>query len=101
MSQSGRDQRRRKDLIKYLQSRTDLSADQQTLLVADKTIEQLRAGAPRCARAFELEVFQRMSPRKIARTLNRSEDTINRDLRFARAALNRNLLDGGSLATEE
>ncbi len=32
-----------------------------------------------------------MSPRRIARTLNRTEDTINRDLRFARAAMRRNL----------
>lgn len=92
MSQSGRHQRRRKDLIEHLRGKTHLSEGEQGLLAADKAIEQLGTRSPRCAQALELEVFHRMSPRRIARALNRSEDTINRDLRIARAKMRLNML---------
>lgn len=87
MTSNGRTQRERKDLMEQLRKKSRLTTGERGLLAADKTIEQLRTGAPRCALALELEVFRRMSPRRIARTLNRTEDTINRDLRFARAAM--------------
>lgn len=100
MSPNGRHQRDRKEIVEHLRQKSRLTAGEKGLLAADKTIDQLRAGAPRCALALELEVFRRTSPRRIARTLERTEDTINRDLRFARAALRLNLR-GEKSGTEE
>ena len=88
---TGRNLRQRKDAVEHLRKKSRLTTGERGLMAADKAIDQLQNRAPRCALALELAVFRRMSPRRIARTLNRTEDTINRDLGFARAALRLNL----------
>lgn len=65
------------------------------LLALDQALAQLAEQDPRTARTVEMSYFAGMSRDEIAEVLQVSEATVDRDLRFARAFLNRQLSAGG------
>lgn len=64
---------------------------QQDLFALDQALTQLEAQDPRAARALECMYFAGMDRVAIAEVLEVSVPTVDRDLRFARAWLNRRL----------
>jgi len=63
------------------------------VVVLDEALRQLEALEPRAAAAMELAAFAGMDRAEIAQTLDVSVPTIDRDLRFARAFVNRALTE--------
>lgn len=61
------------------------------LLALDQALEQLAGTDPRAARVVEMSYFGGMQREEIAEVLAVSPATVDRDLRFARAFLNRQL----------
>ena len=61
------------------------------VLALDRALEQLCGHDPRAGRAVELAYFGGMSQDEIATVLGVPAETVDRDLRFARAWLNRTL----------
>ncbi|OPZ10006.1 MAG: RNA polymerase sigma factor [Alphaproteobacteria bacterium ADurb.BinA280] len=61
------------------------------LLALDQAMDQLRAQDERTARVIEMNYFAGMQREEIAEVLAVSVATVDRDLRFARAFLNRQL----------
>ena len=59
--------------------------------ITDRALEQLCGHDPRAGRAVELAYFGGMSQDEIATVLGVPAETVDRDLRFARAWLNRTL----------
>lgn len=62
------------------------------LLALDQALSQLAASDARAGRAIEMHYFGGMQREEIAEVLDISEATVDRDLRFARAFLNRQLV---------
>ena len=61
------------------------------VVVLDEALRKLEALEPRAAAAMEFAAFSGMEREEIAQTLGVSVPTIDRDLRFARAFVNRAL----------
>lgn len=61
------------------------------VVVLDQALRQLEALEPRAAQAMELSAFGGMQREEIAEALEISVPTVDRDLRFARAFINRAL----------
>jgi RNA polymerase sigma factor (TIGR02999 family) len=76
-----------------LGSATSLSGDSGAMdvVVLDQALRQLEAIEPRASRAMELSSFAGMQREEIAEALQVSVPTVDRDLRFARAFVNRAL----------
>jgi RNA polymerase sigma factor (TIGR02999 family) len=66
------------------------------LLALDQALARLREQDARSARVVELHYFGGLSYREIANVLELSEATVDRDMRFARAWLSRELESGQS-----
>jgi RNA polymerase sigma factor (TIGR02999 family) len=62
------------------------------LLALDQALQQLQSHDARTARVVEMSYFAGMPRDEIAEVLSISEATVDRDLRFARAFLNRQML---------
>ena len=68
------------------------------LLALDEVLERLAGQEERAVRAVELHYFGGLSYREIAEALSISEATVDRDLRFARSWLRRELGGGEARA---
>jgi RNA polymerase sigma factor (TIGR02999 family) len=81
-------------LLRITLSRSDASADGQMeldLLALDQVLQRLREHDERSARIVEMNYFAGMQREEIAEVEGISLPTVDRDLRFARAWLNRAL----------
>ncbi len=70
---------------------TDPEVDQVLLLTLNDQIEKLAALDQRCADAIELHYFAGLTHKEMSSALNVSTSTLERDLKFAKAWMRKNL----------
>ncbi len=75
---------------------TDTEVDEVLLLTLNDQIEKLSQLDKRCAEAIELHYFAGLTHKEMSSALNISTSTLERDLKFAKAWLRKNMSEASS-----